>query len=295
MKNKTSKTILLALFLSSSLLAEDSKASTSHVQNENDPNLEAMLLGNESYEPKTWMEKGRVLYLGEHYIQAIQAFFKATRLDSENSSTWFNLGMSYYQNHQYDESLISFIEANRLKRDQKYIYHVCLSYFKTGQIRQSIRYSRQLLALTPDHGYSWKLLAQSYEHLEQFSEAKTAYLKAQSLLPNDGEIVYALEQLTSISAVDLLMPNSHKTENSIQLTEKPNFVGKLPKSKLFSETTLEAVAPTQHGLPPLAESYHITFDAPSKSKFKPSEEHSWQPKAKTNAVNAKIESILEDL
>lgn len=277
------------------MFAEADKESTTNASNENDPNLKAMLLGNKEYEPKTWMEKGRVLYLGGKYIPAIQAFFKATRIAPENSSTWFNLGMSYYKNGQYDESLMTFIEANRLKRDQKYIYHVCLSYYKTGQIRQAIRYSRQLLALNPEHGYTWKLLGQSYEHLEQFSEAKTAYKKALSYLPNDGEIIYALENLTSVSAVDLHMPNSHKTENQINLSETPNFVGTLPKSKLFEDTAPEAVAPTQHGLPPLAESYHINFDAPSKSKFKPSEEHAWQPKAKPSAVKATIESVFEDL
>ena len=117
----------LSLGLSMGVASADGKIKKEGVKNENDPNLKAMLLGNKEYHPQTWLEKGRVLYLSAKYPEAIQAFYKATRVEPKSASAWFNLGASYFQNRQYDEALISFIEANQIEKSEKYMYHACLS------------------------------------------------------------------------------------------------------------------------------------------------------------------------
>lgn len=273
------KTLALLGLCTSGILSADEPQSNEKKQPEKDPHLEAMLLGNRDYYPQTWMEKGRVLYLSQNYAEAIQAFFKATRISPEEAAVWFNLGLSYYKNRQFDEALISFLEAYRLKNEEKYLYHASLSYFKAGEIHQAIIHLRTLLGNNPKHGYAWKLLAQSYEHLEQFPEAKSAYLKAYEILPEDGEVIYALDKLIDHQSKDLSMPNAYDAEVTSVTPTNENFTAELPMSRLIDVTAPEYVAPTQTGLLPLSESYHLNFDAPQKHNFKPSEEKNWNPKS----------------
>jgi tetratricopeptide (TPR) repeat protein len=214
----------------------------------------------------------------------VQAFFKATRISPEQASIWFNLGMSYYQNKQYDEALISFLEAHRLKAEEKYLYHACLSYFKAGEIHQSIQHLRTLLANNDKHGHAWKLLAQSYEHLEQFPEAKSAYQKAYLHLPEDGEIIYALDKLIEHQEKNLDMPNAYDAEVTSVTPTSENFTVELPMSRLIDVTAPEYVAPTQTGLIPLSQSYHLSFDAPHQHNFKPSEEKNWNPRSEPEST-----------
>lgn len=275
---KILKRLVPAILMSTALyLTADEIPAKKEDQPAKDPNHEAMLLGNRDYHPTTWMEKGRVLYLGGNYSEAIQAFFKATRISPDEASIWFNLGMSYYQNRQYNEALIVFLEAHRLKADEKYLYHACLSYFKVGEIHQAIQHLRSLLANNVKHAYAWKLLAQSYEHLEQFQEAKTAYQKAYKLLPEDGEIIYALDKLVHTQNKELNIPNAFETEVISAIPTTEIYTEDLPMSRLIDVTAPEYVAPTQTGLVPLSESYHLNFDAPEKHNFKPSEEKNWNP------------------
>jgi len=291
---KTSSALIC--LISSLLVLLEAAEKAEVISNKSDAHLEALLLGNKGYYPTTWMEKGRVLYLEGKYSEAIQAFFQATRINASEPSIWFNLGMAYYQNAQYDEALISFLEAHRIQKSEKYIFHACLSYFKIGKIHQTIRYSRQLLSDHPKNGQAWKLLAQSYEHLSQFGEAKSAYLKAQALLPEDGEVIYALDHLKDQTVVPLHMPIGFASAVPEAVKSHADFTGKLPLSRIFDSTAPEFSAPSHQGLIPLAENYHLNFDAPKSHAFHPSEEVSWDPKQETQTSDLPAaKPVLEDL
>ena len=302
--NFSTSTFLLGLCLNTFYLSfsEETNAKNTPAI---DPNSEALLLGNRDYYPQTWLEQGRVHFVAQEYQKAIVAFYNATRLQPKSASIWFNLGYTYFKNKQYHEAITSFLQAYQLKDKDKYLYHVCLSYFKANEIHQALRHLRYLLSKNTKHGHAWKLMAQIYEHLDQFREAKSAYTKAHGLLSKDQEVLYALEKLENIKTLKLSIPKIYASEVIIEKTEPEMFTGKLPMSKIFDHTDPDFVTQERMGLVPLEESYHLNFDSPKTHQFKPSAEQNWTPPRSNpetpsklkppKAVKPKIKAVFDDL
>ena len=87
---------------------------------------------------------------------------------------------------------------------------------------------------------------------------------------------------------NLKIPSAFGHDTPSRSDQIVEFSGQLPMSK-SSRKCRRGRNPINHGLIPLTESYHLNFDAPIKSRFKPSEEMQWEPKTKSSAPNSQTD------
>jgi len=66
-----------------------------------------------------------------HYVQAMEDYKEATRLEPENGENFYNLGAAYLRKEDYDQAIAKFTEAIRLNFSNK-----ALALYKRGYAKQ---------------------------------------------------------------------------------------------------------------------------------------------------------------
>jgi len=128
--------------------------------------------GSQLEEAKKWSDKGFRAYLNENYVEAVESYKEAVRLNPEDSKAWYRLGVAQQKLKRDDEAVKSFQQATRLRRDDAQLWaSLALSYLKLHKYEEAIDAANHATLLDTNSVLSWVSLTTAYVAAGKCTEA----------------------------------------------------------------------------------------------------------------------------
>lgn len=152
--------------------------------------------------PKNQKNDGLLVQLGWAYYQkgaygeAVKILNQAVYANKQNPTAHFNLGIAYYELKQLDRAEAEYRRTLELDPQSKYGYYALGKlYFDQGQYDEAINQFRLATKynLVAADNYYW--LGQAYEKKGNKAEAKSAYQKVLSMVPDNAQAKEAYYRL----------------------------------------------------------------------------------------------------
>lgn len=144
---------------------------------------------------------GVIKGIKKQYLEALELFKKALRIDSNNSFLNFNIAKAFSEIGEYEKALKFHLNTTKLDPqfpDGWFNYGMCLSNLHKPQ--ESVDSFNKALALNPEYVEAWFNRGNSLLKLKQHETAIASYDKAISIKPDFAEAWYnrgnALSELT---------------------------------------------------------------------------------------------------
>ena len=129
--------------------------------------------------------KGEDLRKNEDYLEAINAFTQAIRLDSNYAIAYHNRGVSYHKLGNYQKAIEDYNQAIRLGLNNAISYHNRgVSYRKLGNYQKAIEDYDEAIRLDPNFAIAYHNRGVSYHKLGNYQKAIEDYKEAIRLDPN---------------------------------------------------------------------------------------------------------------
>ncbi|HEY2801577.1 MAG TPA: tetratricopeptide repeat protein [Chthoniobacterales bacterium] len=121
---------------------------------------------------------------------AREAAEKALRLDPDHGNGHAAMGMYlYYCLQEYDQALAELEKAReQAPGDPMVIQGIGLINRRQGKLEESIKLQLQVAQIDPLNEDNWVNLGWTYRGMRRFADARSAYNRALSIAPGDGEI-----------------------------------------------------------------------------------------------------------
>lgn len=292
MKNRRSKLLSWSLassvFLGSSLIP----TVTENTQLEASEFFLKRFFGGEV---RNSLEAGHKAYRQGEFKKASQIYYKRAMEDRKNHEAWYHLGLSYQQVKAFDLAANAFQMAVQIEDDiVEYKYHLSFALVQSGHVRPALKKLRYVLKDHAKHDMSWTLLGRCYESLGQLGQAKSAYLQALNIDPQQGQALFLLERLDGkLKPLPLYLGEQERDPNT---HSEPEVMGKMegpiPTSRVISALPERDNAKSKSGhLSPILQSYHLNRDAHIKG-LSPSPVQVWnKPSPKDEQDQSNTETI----
>ncbi|KAF5037101.1 Tetratricopeptide repeat protein [anaerobic digester metagenome] len=157
-------------------------------------------IGGEAYQefenPHNLTKKGESFYFNGNLQEAIKCFQKVIDMDGKNLTAWKYRGMILEQDHDHDGAIKSFKKALKIdKNDDETYYHLAVSYYNNGCLKESKDASEILIKRRKDWDDAWCILAMSLQALGDEKGATEAYQRALSINPLNEDAADSLNRL----------------------------------------------------------------------------------------------------
>ena len=128
---------------------------------------------------KEWLDEGNALAMQGNYIEAVQAYNEAIKIDPEYAAAWNNKGLALDEMGEYEEAILAYEEA--LKLDPEYAdawYNKGNALYSQGEYQEAIEAYDEAIKLHPEDAEAWNNRGVALRGQGKCAEAIMAYDEA---------------------------------------------------------------------------------------------------------------------
>ncbi|MEM7553054.1 MAG: tetratricopeptide repeat-containing serine protease family protein [Cyanobacteria bacterium P01_A01_bin.84] len=135
---------------------------------------------------KDFLNQGNDLYVSKDYETALEYYYKAIAIQSDDADVWFYRGNALGQLKRYRQAIASYDTATAIKPNYHQAwYNRGISLDNLKRYRQAIASYDKAVAIKPDYHIAWNNRGISLDNLKRYRQAIASYDKAIAIKSDD--------------------------------------------------------------------------------------------------------------
>ncbi|KAM3145798.1 hypothetical protein pb186bvf_002093 [Paramecium bursaria] len=142
-------------------------------------------------------QKGYCLYCLERYLESIEEYHQAIKLDPSNEIYYYNKGNSFHNLHRYHEAIQMYNKAIQLNPyEEIYYYDKGNSLYRLREYQEALSMYDQAIMFNPHNDDYYFSKGKSYHQLQNYQKAIAMYDEAIEIQPKLDQYYYHKGKIT---------------------------------------------------------------------------------------------------
>ena len=191
----------------------------------------ALMINKENSE--AYMHMGNIFFMQDEFVEGLKNYNMAISLGYENADLHYHLGIIYEERNEMEMAIRNFNKAIRIDEvNPVYRIRKASVQLLSEKCHEALQTLEELLKVCPDSFDGYHLSAAAYTMLGDFDKAEEVLAFAESLFPEDRDIIFDhIRMLVTKGDLDLAIEKLNKmnetTEDPIEKKEIYLNLGKI--------------------------------------------------------------------